>query len=342
MTPLRLLILSDGRPGHFNLSEGIAAAIARRGAVEVQRIEVRRGGWPGAIVAGLASARFSASTMLQSIHGVDARALAPVDIVVSAGAETLAANIWCARALNAQNVFYGSLRLFRPQDFSLVLTSYARNANRPRHALTLKPSAFDIDRLASGAVTRSKPPRWIAALIGGPAGPIRFTDKDWSGLLDFMVAMTDRQGVRWLVSNSRRTPIDISDRLAGLAAIEGGPIARYIDVRSPAARPLLDLFETADAVVCTADSSSMISEAIWARLPVLAVSPDVCPLTADEAAYRQWLSAQGWTAAHPISALEPVAVLHQLETLTPLRSHPGVDLAELLASRLKLMRERTA
>ncbi|MBX9758619.1 MAG: hypothetical protein K2Y29_07555, partial [Beijerinckiaceae bacterium] len=38
---MRILILSDGRPGHYRQSEAIAAAVARKRPVELVRVEVR-------------------------------------------------------------------------------------------------------------------------------------------------------------------------------------------------------------------------------------------------------------------------------------------------------------
>src|SRR5262245_46573612 len=112
MSATRILILSDGRPGHYNLSEGIAAAIERLGPAATTRVDVRRGRWSGAVLAGLVRAGLPARTMLALVYGLDDRELSPADVIVSAGAETLAASAWLARLRAVPNVFYGSLRLF--------------------------------------------------------------------------------------------------------------------------------------------------------------------------------------------------------------------------------------
>ena len=38
---IRVLLLSDGRPGHYRQSEGVVAALQRRGPVLVDRVELR-------------------------------------------------------------------------------------------------------------------------------------------------------------------------------------------------------------------------------------------------------------------------------------------------------------
>jgi uncharacterized protein len=125
--PLKVLLLSDGRPGHFRLAEGIVAAVGRRRSVAVEQLHCRRGRWPGRVLAALSNANRFDVPILQTVYGLVPPLPGAYDLVVSAGAETLAANIACARFAGADNIFYGSLRAFKPSSFSLVLTSYARN-----------------------------------------------------------------------------------------------------------------------------------------------------------------------------------------------------------------------
>ena len=351
MAPLRILILSDGRPGHYNLSEGIAAAVGRLGPSSIVRCEVRRGRWPGAVLAALTQMPAAPERCLRLVYGLDADALPQADLIVSAGAETLAASVWLARRRAIPNVHYGSLRRFRPTDFALVLTSYARKANLPRHLLALKPSAFDPDQLHCATAQGSpgsqpprrpprasrasrSPPRHVALLIGGDAGTFTYTTDDWDRLLAFVQASHDASGIVWRISNSRRTPAEVSDRLAGIAAAASCGVALFIDVRSPGAATLMGLLGEVDAVVCTDDSSSMISECIWARLPVIGVTPAAFHHTPEEAEYRAWLESSGWSGRLAISDLTPASLLEALAALTPLDQNPLDELAGRLATAL--------
>ena len=331
MPPTRILILSDGRPGHFNLSEGIAAAIERLGPATTTRHEVRRGKWSGAVLAAMTRSRLPPAHMLAAVHGIDAAALPGCDVIVSAGAETLAANIWLSRLRGVPNIFYGSLRMFAPTDFQLVLTSYSRNAAKPRHVLSLKPSRLDPDTLGAPMVGA---PRTMGLLIGGDAGPIRYTVKDWAALLVFMRAMAAQRGVRWQVAYSRRTPDSVSDALGTEAAQPGTAITRFLDVRSAGPGTLSELLATCDAVACTADSSSMISECVWARRPALSLAPAACSFTPDEQAYRNWLDASGWCRQLDISSATADVAQATLATLTPIQHNPQASLADLIAERL--------
>lgn len=331
MSPLRIIILSDGRPGHFNLSEGIAAAIERARPATTVSTGVRRGRWSGSVLAAMTRARLPARAMLARVYGIDETAVPPADIIVSAGAETLAASIWLARARGVPNIHYGSLRLFDPHDFSLVLTSYQRHADRPRHALSLKPSRFAPDT--------SPPPgdgegRTLGVLLGGSAGGIQFGRGDWDGLFAMIRQPQAGTPVRWLIANSRRTPPEIGDRLALEAAQPRSPIAQFLDVRTAGPGTLSNLLQRCDAVLCTADSSSMISECIWSRKPTLALTPAVCGYTADEAGYRTWLEQSNWCKNIAIASATPAAIAEALAQVRPLTGNPLDALAGLLRQRL--------
>src|SRR5207244_39855 len=102
--------------------------------------------------------------------------------------------VWLARIRAVPNVFYGSLRLFDPHDFSIVLTSYARNAGLPNHVLALKPARLDPDRLRPAHTDKTSAPRTIGLLMGGDAGPIAYTAADWTRLLALPSAMQRLQG----------------------------------------------------------------------------------------------------------------------------------------------------
>jgi mitochondrial fission protein ELM1 len=347
MASLPVLILSDGRPGHYHLSEGIVAAIARRRPVEIAWCEARRRGWPGRLLAMLVNRDTPPARILHMVYGLDHEPMAKAGLIVSAGAETLAANICLARLTGTPNIFYGSLRQFRPEDFALVLSSYAPHVPHPRMVMALKPSRLDPDTLARRPpyprLGPGHPPRLAGLLIGGDAGTIRYRDTDWKRLLGFLETSHELLGTRWIVSNSRRTTGEVSDALVGWARRREGPIESFIDVRSAGAGTLLRVFEQAPVIVCTDDSSSMVSEAIWARLPVLGVTPEHCPFTPEEEGYRSFLTESGWYRSVPIGGLTPDDFLSRIGEITPMSDNPLDRLANLLVERLpQLFAERAA
>ncbi|MEO0810122.1 MAG: ELM1/GtrOC1 family putative glycosyltransferase [Pseudomonadota bacterium] len=330
MSLMRILILDDGRPGHVNLSKGIAAAIDRRRKSQISSLKVDRGKWPGLVTALMTRSGLSAEHILQTVYDLKSESLPATDLIISAGGETLAANISAARLLGVPNIFYGSLRQYRTSDFTLVLTSYPRQAERAANIVqTLKPSAFDPDTLSETTGSGL-----LGLLVGGPSGGVDFSHGDWAALQNIIEESYRSFGIRWIASNSRRTPGEASDMLRSLATRKDGPLVAFIDVDQPAAGSLLKIFAKVSGIVCTADSSSMISEAIWARKPILAAEPANFALTTNEQDYRNWLSQNGWMASHKIVELAAEHLTVLLGNLKPNTGNPLDDLADLLNEKL--------
>ena len=326
MRAIDTLILSDGRPGHYTLAEGIVAALARRREVHVRRLQVRRPRWlPARALSLLINSGMRPELVLRNVYSLDPSHIGRPDIIVSAGGNTLAANVAAARLTGASNLFYGSLQRYRGEDFTLVLTSYAEQATGANRLMTLKPSPLDPDTIArpSGRPEREAGARpGIAGLIvGGDAGTVRYARADWKGLLAFVRECFEAWGTRWIVSNAPRTPAFVSDMLAEMSASDGA-IARFIDVRTAGPGTLGPLFAQSEVILCTGDSSTMLSECVWLQRPVVAVTPRDWVLPANEASYRSWLAQKGWTRELPIADLHPADLLAALDAIKPLAINP--------------------
>jgi len=339
-TPLKIIFLADTRPGHYHLAQGIIAAIERLRPIEVTRVEVNRK-WivPTRWLRRRISAKsFFPPRMLRMAYRIDAYALPKADLVVSAGGETHMPNICVAQFLGIPNIFCGSLlRGLGPENFSLIVSSYDRDATSPLHMVVLKPSAIDPDKLGRPKhVPRYGPdntPKLAALLIGGNAGGFRYRRAEWQGLLDFARAVSKAWGTRWLISTSRRTPDFVADLIAELAK-DDSVVERFIDYRSAGPGTLPEVFSQAEIVVCTEDSSTMISEAVSARLPVVGVSPKAHRFTDEEQRYRDFLIGENWCRVLPLAGLTPDSLAAALSEIEPIGENPLDALATKLKARL--------
>ena len=136
------------------------------------------------------------------------------------------------------------------------------------------------------------------------------------------------------MSTSRRTDDAIADRLGELAAREDSPIADFIDFRNSGPGTLPSLFARSEMIMCTADSSSMISEAVCARRPVLGITPEHHSYTDDEARYRQFMESKSWTRTIALAELTPDLWLRELRQITPLHENHLDMLAGILLNRV--------
>jgi hypothetical protein len=273
--------------------------------------------------------------LLKRLYCIGPEQVADAGLIVSAGGDTLAPNVAAARISKAPNIFYGSLRRYPAHDFALVLTSYERDVRTPNAAMTLKPSAGDPDSLPT---MPASPLGGLASglLVGGNSGTFTYTDRDWARLTAFLEQDHATTGRRWLVSNSPRTPEAVSNRLAALARDPKGAIAEFIDVRTQGTGTLTQFFARVSNVLCTGDSSSMLSEAVWMRKPVIAVLPESWMLPDLEQSYRAYLESKGWARSLSIASLTPEACQAEFAAITPLTANPLDDLAALILSRIRL------
>ena len=339
-TPLKVIFLADTRPGHYHLAQGVIAALGRLRPVEATRVEVKRK-WivPTRWLRRRITAKsFFPPRMLRMAYRIDAYALPKADLVVSAGGETQMPNICVARFLDIPSIFCGSLlRGLGPENFNLIVSSYDRDAGSDRHMVVLKPSSIDPDALRRPrTVPRYGPkrhPKLAGLLIGGNAGPFRYRRKEWDELLAFAAEISKSWGTRWLVSTSRRTPDHVADKIAALAADET-VVARFIDYRMEGPGTLPQVFSTADVIVCTEDSSTMISEAVSARLPVVGVAPAAHRFTDEEQNYRAFLVANNWCRVLPVAELTPDSFARALSEIEPIKENPLDALAAKLKERL--------
>jgi uncharacterized protein len=338
--PLKVIFLADTRPGHYHLAQGVIAALARLRPVDVTRIEVKRK-WivPTRWLRRRITAKsFFPPRMLRMAYRIDADALPKADLVVSAGGETHMPNICVSRFLDIPSIFCGSLmRGLGPENFSLIVSSYDKDAANDRYLVTLKPSSIDPDALGRPAlVPRYGPdlhPRLAGLLVGGNAGPFRYRRKEWDRLLAFVAEISKVWDTRWLISTSRRTPDYVADKIAELAK-DASVVDRFIDYRTQGPGTLPQVFGTAEVILCTEDSSTMISEAVSARLPVVGVAPRAHRFTDEERSYREFLMRNGWCRVLPIAELTADAFAHALSEIEPLQENPLDALAAKLKQRL--------
>jgi hypothetical protein len=340
--PLNALLLSDGKPGHYHQAEGVIAALARLGPVTTTRLEVRRRFViPTRTLLQLVNAGAPAVRILQFGYGLPATTLAPADVVVSAGGETLAANAAAAKVLGAANIFCGRLRRLAPEHVGLVLVTLESLAAHANHLVCLPPSPIDVGQARAGRDAprfgRANPPARVGVLIGGNSGAFRYRQTDWLQLTGFLRDAHRSQGIRWLATTSRRSGAFIADALAAMAAEPDSGLETFIDFRTAGPGTLAQIFADADAILCTDDSTSMISEAVGACLPVVAIAPDARALEAREAEYRQLLADRGWYRRLPLAQLTPATFLAALEEIAPRTSSARDELAAAIGQRLPML-----
>lgn len=326
MTTKTVLLLSDGRPGHFRQSEAIVLALGRRMETKVERIELIKPRIFPRRLARYAATLLPPRLVLSWLYGITT--LPKADLIVSAGGNTLAANIALAKLTSTPNVFAGTPRHVDRKQFALVLTPYKSEATLPNTAHALKPCALDPTSLVA-------PKRWpampfrIAVFIGGPIPSADFQDADWAALGELMRAMAKTFGVRFVLVTSRRTPDAFYKACAGIVE-DKNIVATFIDHRQAGTGSIAEGYAT-DAIFATSDSMSMITEGVAARRPVIVLTPERTEPFRDNEAVDN-LAADNRLAVMPVREAKPEQIATKLETLTPMAENHLDRLADIVAA----------
>jgi len=201
----------------------------------------------------------------------DGDVLAPPwpDVIIACGRNAVAPSLAAKRASGGRTLWVQiqDPRFAREAADLLVVPSHdpVRGSNvlttlGAVHRVTPARLAAEAQRFAAAFAALPRPR--AAVLIGGNNRAYRFTPEHFSGFVDALAALA-RQGTGLMVTPSRRTGTDqaamLRARLSGLPAVVWDGTGD---------NPYFAMLGLADAVIVTADSVSMVSEAAATGKPV--------------------------------------------------------------------------
>lgn len=324
-----MLLISDGRPGHYRQSEGVVAAVARRRAVSVQRLDLEtRKIIPKGLIPKLGRL-LPPALFLRLVHGLAPARVAPADLIVSSGGSTLGANVAFARLQGTPNVFSGSTRGFPLDAFHLVLTPYPSVARPPVVVAGAKPTPFDPDRVPAPRALHAPDDlrnARLSLLVGGPTSVADFRDDDWDRLARLIGELAATWQCRVTIVTSPRTPEAAYARLTPLV----GDAVTLIDYRTAGPGSIERAFDC-DAVLITSDSMSMMTEAALSRRPAIALAPAVTRPHRDDEAVAGLVDAR-WLAVMSLECASAAGIAAAAAALTPMTDNHLDRLAALVLS----------
>ena len=280
-SPLRVLVLSDGRPGHFNQAKGVLKALRFHREIDEEWVHVRlRAAIARPVLAKLLNtcSRGLPRRVLNWCYVTDEISSASPDLILSAGGNTSFANSWLAREFRCRNLFVGEPRRLRAGCFWRCLTYVPREPSPPFIHWKVTPVPILAEEIeAEGrkyleSEGLAGQPLWTL-LVGGDGGGCRYSLEDWNALLAGLRAMAQTAGIRWLIVTSRRTGAEGEAVFA--AARQDPMMARLSLYTEDQGRRYRDFLGAGQRVVTTEDSHMMLTEAISTGRPVLCVRPRI-------------------------------------------------------------------
>ena len=336
-------MLSDGQPGHYNLSRGVVAALKRVRPVEEHWLDVQlRFGFMRNLLRFFLNrlSGLPASRWMRLFYVMPDLPVQRCDLVVSAGGKTSFANAWLSRDMNVPNIFAGSLRRLSPRLFTVTLT--LEPVDPPSAAnlvLDLPPSAVDdltLDQQGERLRQNLQLPRerLYTLLIGGDGAGYQYSARDWKQLGELLNVLGERYQIRWLLLGSRRTGNEAQRIIQ--STLDSALVAGTVWYESGQQVEIGAYLGAADQVFVTEDSMTMITEAIYSRRPVVSLRPALVSSTQRYAAMVKRFADRRWICRYVVSSLlaKPGQLAEQ--ACRPLKESPLDRLAEQLAQRLQL------
>jgi uncharacterized protein len=227
---ISILILSDGKPGHVNQSQGLAEALSRHTRSQINIIDLPQGSW-------WKKTRYASAQI---------RSLPHIDLIIAAGHRTHLPLLLLRKKIKARTVVMMKpslpTRLF---DLCLI----------PEHDLkhrSLKKNIITTVGALNRIVASTSKSQQGLILIGGPS-----REYSWhkTPLLEAMAEISNNRQLAWHLTDSRRTPSDFIESLSPF------PIIVHPHQETTADWLPAQLQQSSEVWV-TEDSVSMIFEAL--------------------------------------------------------------------------------
>lgn len=251
----KLLILSDGKPGHVNQSRAFAELTGYEFTVAEVKFRNR-------FCKGLSYLFDRVGFYTTALFAVTGN-VENCSMIVSAGSETYYANRTMAAKSGAQSVSVMLPSGYRYSGFDLIL---GQEHDHPPNRDNIQPLPINLCKVSpQGIFQPAAGGRYVGLVIGGPNKVfIMEPDRLRRQVEQIFNHFPDHKIV---VATSRRTPADVDELLMSFGFAES-----WLYSRDPA-NPIPDFLAHCDYVFITGDSTSMISEAVSFGMSAVEILP---------------------------------------------------------------------
>ncbi len=284
---MNVIILSDGKPGHYNQSLGI---IQRLPECEAHWVDVCfRSKWHDNLLRCIMCLLGGVPLPKFFIHGLLSWCLCEetdaalsnidtADLILSTGSSVAAVNLLLAKALRAKTVTCRRPSPLGILYFDLAILPRLKRLRTKRKNVCatvgvpnpISPAILDSMKMElQTEMALPNCPR-IGILIGGTDRHETITEQHVERLLDILAMTAEELGVHVLLTTSRRTPEAVTARLANvLVPAAWCPLFVEPGVGSTFTNLYQALLALSDVIIVTADSFSMVCEAASSGHPVI-------------------------------------------------------------------------
>ncbi len=277
---MKVVILSDKKPGHYKQSLGIVEKMPECQTAWLE-IQFRRK-WRDNLLRFFMCVFGGMPLSMSLMHGLLRWSLTPesynallehqtADIILSTGSSVAAVNLLLGRILGAKTVTCRRPSPVGTRHFDLAILPMIswHNASRKDNICRtigvpnpISPDLLDAKRKQLKAELHLSDSPRIGVLLGGTDRHGTITRTDAERLSEICKVTAEKTNAQILVTTSRRTPPDVTEHLVStLKSTDWCPLFITPDTPSELEDPYQAILSLSDLLIVTADSFSMVCEA---------------------------------------------------------------------------------
>ena len=269
----KVLILSDGRAGHFNQSLAVAEAMKTLEETENIYLEVKVRKVSKYILRFLLNSkmgqqlfRAAPSAKMINIFYKQYDWEGRPDIIISSGKDTSLLNVMLSLMYGSKNIFIGNPKKLNHHLFTKIMTVLDLGFDN-QIVLDVAPTSSYKGDLSSfiHKYKLDKKVQYYTLLVGGDGAGYTFEDEEIRNIISFVNRIDQ---VQWLVSTSRRTAKLYEGKMK-----KEMKTACFIDFNINPEKVVSGFLELSTAVFVTEESASMLSESIASKKSVFTLVP---------------------------------------------------------------------
>ena len=267
---MKVAILSDGRPGHFNQSKGVVNLISEDIDLEYtvfsSKLKLHFLRSPLKLYQKFLAKNLNKTNAKKIIKIFQYVDLEDFDLLISSGGNTIYHSAALSNLFKIKNIHIGSIKDINLANFEAHITTDAV-INSPNNIVTdLAPTRFKPDVKEKSKSNKS------LFLLGGNGAGYFYDESDWKNLINNIKDFVETKNISPIIVTSRRTnKIHESLIFDEINTISDNASVWFHKTRENA--DLNSIFRMVDVIYVSEDSATMTTEAISSGLPVFTIYP---------------------------------------------------------------------
>ncbi len=274
---MKILVIYDGKPGHLSQAMGAAQLIQERMDMPViieQQVARVRLKVLNRLTRKLISIPSAIIQKLVILNYKRAKPEEAPDLIISFGGNVLALSVALRNLYNCYNLAIGNIYSVERRHLDAHISMRATGATTrgifsPVALCKIKPMVC----IEKGKELKQSLPgfQYWGMLVGGNGSGYHYSCNDWHELGQAMKELSDRHGIKWIVTTSRRSGTEAEDILK--LYLDASKGFHFFEGSCPQKHSLEAILGASERLFCTEDSMSMVTESVAMDKPVVTLAP---------------------------------------------------------------------